>query len=277
MTHWQHKKCFRLDRTCKRGGGVLCYLSEKLAAYSNVVSELTVANLDIECLTVNFRKPNNKLMMLCTVYRPPKGNMNVFLEHLDKLAENVEGEIFIMGDLNIDVRKVDTPKCKRLLAHCRLNGWSLLIDKITRLNKKGGTAIDNIITNSAHIMENGVINRLISDHLPIFCVRKKLPEKYVIKEVTGRSYRKYDKDELQNCIREQDWDAFYMLPTVEQKWNFIVDAIMAYLDEECPMRTFTFKDHQKEWMDNEVLEAMRDRDDLVIEHKRFPTDPVCRN
>ena len=63
-----------------------------------------------------------------------------------------------------------------------------------------------------------------------------------------------------------------MLPTVEQKWQFIVDAIMVHLDEKCPMRTFTFKDYQKEWMDNEVLEAMRDRDDLVVEHKRFPTD-----
>ena len=55
---------------------------------------------------------------------------------------------------------------------CRKNRLRWLINDVTR-PYHGGTAIDNILSNARFISQSGVRGDLISDHLPVFAVKKK--------------------------------------------------------------------------------------------------------
>ena len=50
---------------------------------------------------------------------------------------------------------------------------SQLIQCPTHLTNRGGTCIDWIITNSLYVNSSGVLDDLLSDHFPVFVIRKK--------------------------------------------------------------------------------------------------------
>ena len=61
-------------------------------------------------------------------------------------------------------------------------GLCQYIQQPTRLTTRGGgTCIDWVISNSMYIREYGVLNDLISDHFPVFVIRKR----------TGRGFLKW--------------------------------------------------------------------------------------
>ena len=146
MCHWPNHYCYRQDRLTKKGGGVACYITNDLAPYCSINKNLTVINDKIECLAVNVLKPNNKRMLICTVYRPPSASVSDFCDELQNVGEFSEGETWIAGDYNIDFRKTNSKSFKKINALCRQYGWSPTIKGVTRLNETGGSTIDNILT-----------------------------------------------------------------------------------------------------------------------------------
>ena len=165
LTFWPGRYCFRLDRTRKKGGGVACYVPTELAAYCSINKALSAKNEDVECLAINVNKPDNKRMLVCSIYRPPGANIDKFCEHLQLIGENCLSEIWLCGDYNIDFKKTNGPCCKKVLSKCRVFSWTPLINKVTRLKDDGGTCIDNILTNCVHVAASGFFNQLVSDHL----------------------------------------------------------------------------------------------------------------
>ena len=189
------------------------------------------------------------------------------------VGEFADGETFIAGDFNIGFRKTNSKSFKKIKALCRDFGWSPLIDKVTRLNPTGGTTIDNILTDSPHVQSAGVHPQLVSDHLPVFCIRKKAKEQYTVKKVWGWTYKKYSKSDLEEVLITLDWEAFYNLETPEEMWVFILEKIEWYLNETCPLGEFTFRDHGKAWFNNEILDLIHQYREEVIKFQNTG-DPV---
>ena len=73
---------FRQDRQTeskkgrKRGGGLVSYVGDKHAASCEIIDELNVSNKDIEAQWLYMHRPNCKDVVVCNVYRPPKGDLN---------------------------------------------------------------------------------------------------------------------------------------------------------------------------------------------------------
>ena len=113
-------------------------------------------------------------MTISTVYRPPRGNVDNFINHLKKVySKKIEN--WIIGDLNADFMDNSLARTKAIKEFCREKHLRWLFTEITRPNLEGngGTCIDNMLTNSKYIMESTVSPKLISDHYPIYCVWKK--------------------------------------------------------------------------------------------------------
>ena len=166
MSYWPGYYCYRLDRTTRKGGGLACYVKNTLAPFCSLNKNLTVSNGKIECLAVNINKPGDKRMLVCTIYRPPNASVDDFCSELQNIGENTLAETWLAGDYNIDFRKTGSKSFKKINAQCGRFGWSYQIRNITRLNDRGGSTIDNILTNSNMVLASGVHPQLVRDHLP---------------------------------------------------------------------------------------------------------------
>ena len=236
MIQWPGKTLFRLDRKLTKAGGVMCLVPNILAPYCTVNKNLTITNTNLECLTINIAYPNWKKKIVSTIYRPPGKDINVLTELIRLIGENSDQEIWICGDYNIDFRKTDSECFKNIVGKCKVFGTLPLINQITRYKKKkngkrgAGSSIDNIITNCKHVSESGVHDVLISDHLPVFAVKKKQKLDYVVRETIGRTYKNYNFNDLAERLLFSDSDYFNNLSETGKKWEFIITIITDYLE-----------------------------------------------
>ena len=164
------------DGSIRKGGGVCTYVKEGIIC--TTMDDLTCLNDDIEVSVIKYKLPFTRDIYVLNVYRPPAGDVEVCIKYLQLCLSQVRNErncdIFIGGDLNIDILKTNSPNTKRILKFIRTNQLKQLITNVTRPDSN--TCIDVIMTNCDIIRDSGIFNINISDHLPIFCIRKKVKE-----------------------------------------------------------------------------------------------------
>ena len=91
MLSIEGKKCFRLDRSNgivngvkpALGGGLVCYVDNKLATDCAILESVCTTSPDIELLTVQLDQPLHKIRYIYTIYRPPDGNVDTFYQNIN--------------------------------------------------------------------------------------------------------------------------------------------------------------------------------------------------
>ena len=142
--------------------------------------------------------------IIANVYRPPNSS---FAEGIEKLSDSVmktldiiKGELVIVGDLNVNYNARHTPAVKLLKHFEREFHLTQLINTSTRYGNKNSTCLDLIFTNMNHIVSSGTINAAITDHLPVFVIKKKQKIISTASFIKARSFTKYDKQIFQEDI-----------------------------------------------------------------------------
>ena len=152
------------------------YIGKKYRDFASICEAGTKTTDDYKTLAVLIRKPNFRHMILISVYKPPKGKVKTLIDFLKNILATPaikDKEIWILGDCNVDWLKRDNQDTVRLMAFCKNYGLTQCINNITRPNKKGGSCIDLIMTDSKFVVESGIFDDLISDHYGIYSIRKK--------------------------------------------------------------------------------------------------------
>ena len=204
--------------------------------------------------------------MIGNIYRPPQGNIDSFIEILEENIENIDLdriELFLMGDFNIDWSDKNNPNCKKLLELTKSLGLRQLIRDVTRPTQNRNSCIDLIITNSHNIERAGVINISLSDHLLVHCNKKKLKVPKEKCDFIGRSYRHYDKETLQQNIRDANWENYDNILDVTEKWELFENIIREHIDNMCPLKHCKVKQQKEPWITNELLELIKDKDAIL--------------
>ena len=161
------------------------------------VDYLNVSNKDIECQWIELCLDHQRNLIIANVYRPPQGDVDDFISYLENSLDNlnlVNKDVFILGDMNIDVSDKKAHDSKKLTAFILPNGLTNCIRNPTRYCSTKASCIDHIYTNSAMVSDSGVLDINISDHEMVYLVRKKVKTKVTSGEFSGRSYRNYDRD-----------------------------------------------------------------------------------
>ena len=106
----------------KRGGGIIIYFKNLLLFYHVHGDLFNVSTNDIELCTICIKRPHTRRLYLCSVYRPPSGNVQncvdvidncvKFLPHIDK------SDLFIGGDFNINFQKSRQENTKKTQIFC---------------------------------------------------------------------------------------------------------------------------------------------------------------
>ena len=175
----------RRDRN-RKGGGVICYVTNKICYNNKNCISNEIENIFIELLI-----PKTKPIIVGIIYKPP--DQTRFLEILSDSLNSLNmlsEEWHILGDLNINLyhngstlgeenkniikgaNKVSS-ETKKYLEFCKTFGLKQLIKSPTRVTPNTSTLIDHILTNTNEkITQCGLTNIELSDHQMIFCTRK---------------------------------------------------------------------------------------------------------
>ena len=264
---------YRVDRESgcipKRGGGLVIYVGSTFKGHVKQIETCTRISKNLEQIWLSLDKPNVRKIAVCMLYRPPTGDieaafseLNVSIDHIKTLSDT---ELVIMGDVNINYRDRQSKAFEIMKEFERVYNLEQLISDPTRITIRSKTTIDLIWTNMEFVSEFGVLNTIISDHLPVFVIKKKTREKKEFKYTTGRSYRNYVVEDFQNSILgHTDWKLFWdnNVEDPEKLWDIMKDIILKCADNHCPMKRMKIRDDSPTWFSSEHIEELYYKDDL---------------
>ena len=256
----------------KRGGGICIYIKNTIP-YTEVVDQFhKINNNDIELITIRLSFKTLRPIYICALYRPPSGNIKMFNNHLVNLFDNLttaqKFDVFLSGDFNIDYAKA-SPNRKYLKdLEMRFSLSQLIYDKTRPLYSD--SIVDLIFTNNPTDSTSGTLNLNVSDHLPLWLIRKKMKVKAVTSEFTGRTYTNYNQDILRERLLEINWQIYFNEDDLDKAWTFFVKSVLSILNNICPIRKSRYTSSRPPWITDELMELANDRDRAMKLAKREP-------
>ena len=259
---------YRLDRSNrkgkgKRGGGLVTYVHDKHSSASETLVDLNKSDDNLEVQWVLIHRAHCKNIVVGNVYRPPNGNLKTALDYLDDCLKAInmsKVNVFIMGDMNVNYKNKSSLNYKKLHFFSQSNGLSQYIKNTTRNTDKSKSLIDLALTNSKFVSKAGTLDLFLSDHQPIYIIHKKGKDVRDSVSFVGRSYRKFDRKSFQDALADLNWEQYYGIRDPEEAWLFIKTEAECLLNRTCPLRSFSIKNYRPEWMSNELIEQIKDRD-----------------
>ena len=253
----------------KRGGGLAIYVGSKFRGHVNQFDECTKITKNLEQMWLFLDKPNVRKMAICMLYRPPNGEVQLAFDELsvsiDYIQARFDVELVIMGDVNINYRDRHNNAFDVMKEFERVYNLDQLIHDPTRITNRSKTTIDLIWTNMEHICDSGVLDTILSDHMPVYVVKKKSREEKEFKYITGRSYKYYIKEDFQdNIIMHEDWASFWdhSENDPEKSWEIMKNIIMECAEFHCPIKSMKIRDNSPTWFNRELIEELYYKDDL---------------
>ena len=267
----------RLDRgrdefgTIKRGGGICTYIKNGLIC--NNLPDFDIIDKNIELSTIKYHLPHTRDIYVLNVYRPPNGDIDVFIECLQNCVSELRDirscDIFIGGDMNVDILKSNSPYSKKIAKFVKLNQFKQIINTTTRPDSN--TCLDLIITNCEIVLESGTLNISISDHLPVYLIRKKGKFHKLKVNFTGRSYKNIEYQQISDMLNNHDWDDF-ALNDIDMCWELMHSKIMAVTDTLCPLKEFKFSKDKPIWLTHDLINLMKNRDESLKQYAKTKTE-----
>ena len=265
---------FHSLRGNKRGGGVSVYVHDTLRVEK--LSHISVSLPNIESLFLKIFC-ESKQTTVGTIYKPPSATYIEFTDSLENLVLQVTrdklSETILCGDFNLNLLNSDNDAAPLYFVNC-MSTLSLIpvITKPTRITNSPEAAsaslIDNIFTTAPYNFQSGIIISDISDHFPIFYIRKKIagdkfpnntPQSTVIKY---RNFNDQSLDALRHDLSNQNFQSVVQNSNPDDAIKEFSDILYTSYNNCCPIKTKTLsrKAQQKPWITNTIFSNMKKRD-----------------
>ena len=215
--------------------------------------------LDIDGCENLWLKLNDADVVISAIYRHPKNNSKLFLDHLNNsLAHNMpkNTKVYLVGDFNIDIASNFASDYINLLAS---NGYFPLVTLPTRVTETSSTVIDHIITNDhKHSIIPGIIKSDLTDHYPIFCSIKLrfLPNKKSEPSMFQRDLHNFNKNAYCDDLHKSLYN-FFLINNNFNHDNFnklfsdFIEIIKSAIDHHAPFKKLSRRQRklkQKPWI-----------------------------
>lgn len=149
-----------------------------------------------------------------------------------------------------------------------------LVNRPTRYGGTSTTQIDICLTNCEHITSAGTIGANLSDHLPIFAVKKlHRNDRNILREnVRIRSYADYTINGLSESLLCQDWEEYYYkIDNVDAAWDYLFNEMLRNADYYAPFRTINRRASTIPWYTVDLLQGAIERDRLFAIARKAPS------
>ena len=267
---------------------LLCFVKEDLeVTQRDDLMSPSVSNVWIEMIT------KSQKILICTTYREFNKldgngplNTNQEIEHIHILKQQIEiaskeGLVIIIGDMNIDLHKMEMSKITKqaeeyqlLIGECGLDlidfgsTWFRKQEYATCVRNQE-SALDHALVNKPEAIKDFFkiqINNFKTDH-NLICVDVKTNVQKITKNsTTTRDYRKVRSNPkffLKRLIWK-NWNVLGSMSDVDDMVNFYSEEVNNCLDECAPWKTRKYK-KKKFQLSKEVLEIIQMRNELQKE------------
>ena len=267
-------------RKHRKGGGVSLYIQDHIEYKYR--SDLIEFNEILETLFIEIPRNiySEKPIIIGVVYRPPNTDIQKFNEILDNILVKIKCEnkyLYLLGDFNINLMNSDshTPTSE-FLDLMYSNSLLPLITKPTRVTNETFSLIDNIFHNDVDkaCYENGIIYTDITDHLPIFSIKKnsKIAPK-IHKTLKIRNYSKKNVDKFCKKLAESNWSPLYDIGNAQDAFSYFYDKYCTLCKESFPYKTYKSEYHNKKpWLTSGLKNSIKTKNKLYYMSRKFPTE-----
>ena len=260
-------------------GGVCIFFKDYLYNFTEVINDSTGVSQDYEIISTLTARPDHRHFVTICVYKPPKGKLGKCIEFLSTILSKAitsKKEIWILGDFNTDMLKRNDPNTVTLQNFMKKWGLLQCVNGITRPNSRGGSCIDLIMTNCPFVSESGVAGDMISDHLTVFCIRKKKREKKVIKSEVVRDVKNYNEKLLCQLLDSTDWSEFDAELNPVIQWNCMYNIIIQILSIMCRYKKVHTRISGNKWITKNIYRLICERE-MAIKSYMTTRDPDLLN
>ena len=254
---------FHKDRDMQCRGGVGIYITENLPAkYITLPVKLVQPEMLFVEVTVGLIK-----IAVGVIYKSPLVPYSVFAaihENLLSVTSKYE-HCIIMGDMNIDHLKVNTPALNFFTSYVTEPfALTQVIDEPTRITADSSTLIDLMLTsNSENVKVHGVIDTPgISDHCLTYLAYSIKKPKFKPKMVTRRDFRNFDENKFLTDMSNAPWGNIYAVEDddINNKVTIFENIHTEIIDKHAPMRTFRVTRPATPWLTDDIKKIMDQRD-----------------
>ena len=152
-----------------KGSGLGLYIDEKYTCEG--LPDLCICTTSIETLFLKITNTREEIVV-GVVYRPPSGNVNLFLMEMERVLQSLpKDNVFIGGDFNINLHDTESKSAENFGVNIVSSGFSPTISIWTHcMPNHVATCIDNILTNAlGNVQFSATVSDSISHHLPLIC------------------------------------------------------------------------------------------------------------
>lgn len=221
---------YRLDRARKsKGGGLLTLVKRGEDTLVAEQLQLNVSNDNAEIQVLNIKPGKIRKMTLLNCYRPPAGATDAFVNHICQILDEIEGiderEIYICGDMNIPYNQTNTIGYRKLKMLENKYNLTQVVKTPTRCTARTSSILDLIFTNSNCLSMSATDEVNISDHEPVYIIRKKRNVKPKRVTFECRDFRSFNDEAFQDDLKRYDWSGFYRENDVDSLWDELRNVI----------------------------------------------------
>lgn len=265
-------------REGSRGGGVSLYIKEDLSF--NVRNDLTVSNSEFESLFIELDNANNhgSKILVGVVYKPPSTQVDSFLDSFNDIlnvVQNEHKETYIMGDFNIDLLRDKKHKSTSTFINTLLSYFFLpLINRPTRITSTSATLIDNIFCNNANdnSFVNGILYTDISDHLPVFCIKKNCQRNIEAKFITKRIFNEANTRKFHEQLNTVNWNDVVDTTDCQEAYSKFHDYFCRCYEEAFPLVKIKIGyKTRKSWLTSALKESIKTKNKLYMLQLKKPS------
>ena len=136
------------------------------------------------------------------------------------------------------------------------------------------------MTDMKYVVKYGTLEYFLSDHQPVYIIKKKPTDHRGLETFTGRTYRSHTYKKAKDYYLECDLSGVFTKNTMSEKWAVLKKAMLDAANQLAPMTEYLVKEDKPAWLTNEIIELQKDRDYYYAKHTRT-NDPddlnIARN
>ena len=224
---------------------------------------------------------NSKNVICGSIYRHPNDNslsydnFLIYLESCLSKLSNENKEVYLCGDFNSDLLKLDKVKnYKKFYELMCSYGFLPQILQPTRIQGDSATIIDNIFTNTCgRKIHSGNIITDFSDHYSQFVSVRRV--KLDFKKITmyKRNYSNFSEDSFRDDVSIQNFDNNF--EDVNDQFKDFYLRLKGCIDRHAPLKKLTPKEvklNHKPWISVDINKMIKIKNKLFHRKKRQPNN-----
>ena len=262
-----------------RGGGVCMYIDSSLRPVS--IPELNFLSPDIESLFVEFTY-NSKKNICGTIYRPPKGNINLFIDKIkffcQYISENFQNcKVTIGGDMNLDLFKLEgNSNILEYYTVLSSFGYDLVINRPTRVSNISCTLIDHIWSKNRSEnfnLKSCIVQMAISDHFPCFFeIPDERPNPVSKVKIVYREFSQSRDEMFSNKLLQEDWANIIGISDIQELYREFQNKFISIFNECYPIKERYIKriDIEKPYITENLKSLIKEKRRLEKLYFKYP-------